>query len=322
MHYVILLFLAFCLPITFVSAQTGLDYGELKLTIDLEPAYPEPEGAFTAIVNDYALPIPGSGIRWFVDGELVTSALNERELALTAKKIGQKTELKLVIDYPGGTNLTVERTIEPVYFDVVIEPQTRVPAFYKGRPLPSVGSIVNASAFLNGNAIEPKDLMYTWRLNNKVVEGGAVRGKNVITFPMPQGLFANLSVEVRTPEGEPLARKIFDIIKATPTVSFYEVSNLYGLRQKTAKESLPLLGSSLAVRAEPYFLDLSTYNQPDHLEWKINGTKTPNSNKNPYEVTLAIPEEGSSSGINRIDFHVRNTVQLLQGAQGTFQVSY
>jgi hypothetical protein len=322
MKYKFLLLALILIPFFSVEAQSPitLDYGETQLEVDLDPAFPEPETEFTATANDYGLPIQGSGMRWFINGELVTSAINQRTIKLTAGKIGQPTKIKLVIDYPGGGNLTKEKIVNPVFLDVIIEPQTRVPAFYKGRPLPSVDSTVNLTAIVNGNTIPPASLLYTWKLNGKVLEGGSIRGRNVITFAMPQGQYATINVDVRNATGEPIARRIFDIMKVYPDISFYESSGFYGLRQKAVEKEVLLIGNSITMRAEPYYLDLRTYNNPDFLEWSINGVTNANNVSNPYEVTLAT--EGGLSGKTNVDFHVRNTVQLLQGAQGGFGVSY
>ncbi len=322
MKYVLLFLVLLLTPFLVINAQSSpnLDYGQTQLEINLDPFFPEPESEFTATANDYGLPIQGSGMRWFINDELLSSAINQRTIKLTSGKVGELTKIKLVIDYPGGGSLSTERLVAPVFLDVIIEPQTRVPAFYKGRPLPSIESIVNLTAIVNGNAIPPASLLYTWKLNGKVLEGGSIRGRNVITFTMPQGKYATINLDIRKDSGEPIARRIFDLIKVYPNLSFYESTGFYGLKQKAVDKEVLLLGNSITLRAEPYYLDIKTFNNPDLLEWSINGVTSVNNVNNPYEVTLAT--EGGFSGKTNVDFHVRNTVQLLQGVQGGFRVSY
>jgi hypothetical protein len=322
MRYIVTLFLALLMvsPVP-AAAQTAnnLIYGDQALTVDLEPAYPAPGETFTAKANDYALPIQGAGLRWIIDGKVAPQYDNLRSLSLIAKGAGEKTTIELVIDLPGGSNVRTTKVITPVYLDIIIEPQTRTPAFYRGRALPSIGSTVNATALVDSDSVLPSNLIYTWRLNNETLEGGSVRGNNTVTFLMPRGQFATLSLEVRRPDGTTIARRIFDLPSVTPHLSFYEVSPLYGLTTKSIPETLPLVGAGLAVRAEPYYLDLLTYNNPDFLEWQIDNVRSQNPNSNPYEVTIA----GSGmSGASQIEFHVRNTTQVLQGAQGGFRLTY
>ncbi len=320
MRYVfIMLTLVFALPVSSLEAQTSnLIYGQEALTIDLTPAYPAPGEAFTATVNDYALPVQGIGLRWVVDGKPL-AADNQRTITLTAKDVGSITTIDLIVDLPGGGTSRATKRIEPVYLDIILEPQTRTPAFYHGRALPSIGSSVNATAIINGGAVSPGALIYTWRVNNETLENGAVRANNTVTFTMPRGQFATLSLEVSRLDGTLLGRRIFDIQNSEPRLVFYETNPLYGLTMKAVQDSLLLVGSSLSVRAEPYYLDLLTYNNPDYLEWKIDGVINRNPSANPYEVTVA---QTGVSGSSRVNFHVRNTTQVLQGVQGGFRLTY
>lgn len=316
----ILLFVIIIFPVSLSYAQdSGLIYGDQALSIDLEPAFPSPEQSFTATANDYSLPVQGAGIRWFIDGEFQANTKNNRTIELVAKTAGKKTELKLVIDLPSGRSISATRIIEPIYLDIVIEPQTRTPAFYRGRALPSIGSQINATAILNGGEIAASDILYTWRINSEAIQGGAVRGKNTVSFPMPRGQNSTLSLEVRRPDGDTLAKRLLDLTNKSPLMRFYEINTLLGASTKAVGSSLNLLGNSVIVRAEPYYLDLRTYNQPDFIEWKIDNTTSFNPNSNPYEVILSPANLGGSSLVN---FHVRNTQQVLQGAKGEFRVTY
>jgi len=322
MRYIVTLFLALLMvsPVP-AAAQiaNNLIYGDQSLTIDLDPAYPSPGKPFTAKANDYALAIQGAGLRWIIDGKAAPQYDNLRTLNLEAKGAGEKTTLELVIDLPSGSNVRTTKVVTPVYLDIIIEPQTRTPAFYRGRALPSIGSTVNATALVDSDSVLPSNLIYTWRLNNETLEGGAVRGKNTVTFIMPRGEFATLSLEVRRPDGITIARRVFNLSNVTPQLSFYELNTLYGLTTKAIVNTLPLSGAGLTVRAEPYNLDLLTYNNPDFLEWQIDNVRTQNPGSNPYEVTVA----GSGQiGTSQIEFHVRNTTQVLQGAQGDFRLTY
>jgi hypothetical protein len=206
-----------------------------------------------------------------------------------------------------------------VYLDIVVEPQTRVPAFYRGRSLPSIGSQINATAIVNGNQIKPEELLYTWRINNETIEGGTLRSQNSVSFTMPRGKFATLSLEVRKAQGgETLAKRLLDITNNTPLLHFYEKNILLGFSTKAVGDNLPLIGNELTVRAEPYYLDLRVFNRPDHLEWEIDNTPTANPGGNPYEVTLSQTSLGGSSIIG---FHVRDLDQVLQGAQSSFRIT-
>lgn len=304
------------------EAQFNNMVGNQALSIELSPAYPSPEETFTAAINDYALPVSSTGIRWYVDGKLDESALNERKISTTTKSVGKKTTIEAVLSLSNGGEVSVKRIINPAYLDIIIEPQTRTPAFYKGRALPSIESLINATAIINGNEITPSNLIYAWRLDDQVLSGGALRSKNSVVFSMPRGRSVTLSLDVKDQAGETLARRVIDLPSVSPDLSFYATSPLFGLTTKALFGTTPFIGNSLSIRAEPYYLDLRTFNNPDLTEWKLNGIRSFADASNPFEITLAKNENMSQSGNTTVNFHVRNTTQFLQGAESNFTISY
>jgi hypothetical protein len=151
-----------------------------------------------------------------------------------------------------------------------------------------------------------------------VIEGGPLRGKNKVTMTTPLGQRFVLSVDVTNLEGETLARRTIEVMTATPEVHFYEVTSLHGIKSKAIQNGFSLISESSTIQAEPYHLDLTTYNNPGLIEWKIGGQRTPSGSTNPYQITLARLGVGASS----IGFHVRDLNQLLQGARGEFQINF
>jgi len=74
------------------------------------------------------------------------------------------------------------------------------------------------------------------------------------------------------------------------------------------------------MQAEPFNLDIETYNNPDLVEWKINNVVVQNPNTNPYEITLTA--ENQTFSASTIDFHVRDLNSLLQGVRGQFKLNF
>ncbi len=318
MKYVFLALVIIFTPLVFVDAQVTQSLVSQEATLDLLPLYPAPGESFTASLNDYSLSGSASSIRWEVDGEVVTAAQNTRSVSLTAKEAGESMVISATIALSTGGSMTVRKTVTPVFLDIVVEPQTRTPSFYLGRSLPSVGSTINVTALIDGYATPMNDLLFTWRVNNTVIEGGSLRGKNKVSFEAPMGQRIILTLDVSRSTGEVVLRKSTEVFSVKPTIYFYETSSLYGLKTKPLT-SLSLIGNSASVQAEPYYLDTLTYNNPGLLEWEIDGNKSARTNGNPYEITLA---RDAGTGISNVNFHVRNLTQLLQGGEGTFRVNY
>jgi len=308
----------FCLILP--NTVSAFSYGEERVDLVLTPNFPQAESVVTARLDDYSIPVPTTEIAWYVNGQLVPEANNRRELSLNSGAIGSKTTVLAVATLSTGVKISAQRVIEPSFVDLIIEAQTRTPAFYRGRPLPSIGSRVNVVAITAlDEIIAPQNLVYTWSLNGRVLEGGSVRGRNSISFTMPQGNFATLIVEVNRPGQPPFARKVIDVPSTNPRLLFYELNPLYGLIQSAVRNELIMIGNTITVRAEPYNLDLATYNNPALLEWKIDRQTVTNYSNNPYDLPLELIEGG---GMARIGFHVRNISNVLQGAQDEFPLRY
>lgn len=318
MKYIILTIALLFLPLSFSSAQS-FGIGNQGLGIDLEPSFPDPHSEVILNLNDYSLPAQVTGITWKIDGKVLSGTANNRSVTIETKGAGEETVIEAVVELAGRTTVSTKRVIRPVYLDIVVEPQTKTPAFYQGRALPSIGSKVNLTALISGNNTPQSDLLYTWKLDNTVIEGGAVRGKNKVTINTPNGYFFLVTLDVTTLQGESIMSRTISIISVNPQIHFYESSTLYGIKNIPVT-NFNLIGNSATIQAEPYYLDILTYNTPDLVEWEIDGNKNENSSYNPYAITLARPQD--ISGASEINFHVRNLTQLLQGGKGSFQVNF
>jgi len=280
------------------------------------PDYPEPGVKTTITLNDYRSVSSGATVRWFYNGAAIPDATNAREVSVTAPEVGKTATIKAVLEY-GGIAEILTKDITPIYLDVVLEPQTHVPSFYLGRALPSIGSTVRAIALMNNGTPLGTDYIYTWHINNTVINSGPVHGGNVVNFKIPQGNTAILSLEVASPSGDTIAKRVLVLPSVTPELHFYEVNTLLGLLPRAIDRNFNLIGNSSIIRTEPYYLDSATFNNPSILTWKINNRPaTPDSN--PYEITL---EKTGDPGNAAISFEVRSLVQLLQGVKGTLNLS-
>jgi hypothetical protein len=265
-------------------------------------------------LDDYSSDVSGASIRWRVGGVERPELANIRSIEVTTGEPDIAIKVEALLTLPSGESVLAATTITPRYFDLLIEPQTRVPFHYTGRALPSTGSTVNATALLSGKAAN-KNLLYTWRLNNVVLMGGPLMGQQQISFTMPQGSGV-LEVTVEDPTTGILASRSIELLNANPFLHFYPISTLYGMSSRPITEVYTLIGASATVLAEPYYLDLRTYNNPDLAEWTLEGGYTGTRGTNPYELTL-VRGFGGKGGVG---FHVRNLTDVLKGAQSGFTV--
>jgi len=322
MKYFVLVLTFLFIPSGFSFAQLGsisTDIIDQGPSIELEPRYPSPNAEITASLNDYSLNGQVSSIDWYINGEKVKEALNQRSIEFKTGNAGTRTTIETIISIQGNGTQNIKRIIEPLYLDIIIEAQTRTPSFYKGRALPSVGSKVNFTALLDGGSVPANNLIYTWKINDSVIDNGGLRGQYKISAPTSSWGNDILSLTVSDLTGNIITYRDIEIPSADPEVLFYESNTLHGISQIPVKESLNLIGKSVTIQAEPYNLDILTYNRPPLLEWKIDSVRNPNNSGNPYEITLA---RQAGRGDSTIDFHVRNLTELLQGSKSSININY
>jgi hypothetical protein len=202
---------------------------------------------------------------------------------------------------------------------MIFEPQTHVPFFYEGRALPSIGSIVNATALVDMGSLMNEDLVYIWRVEQTVLEQGPIRGRNKVSFEMPRGRRATVYLQVSRPAGDVIARRAVYLPSVYPQMAFYEENALYGPMNKRLPNNLFLTNNSLTLLAEPYNLDSRVFNAPDVSEWKIDQSEAISPTSNPYKMVIQKTGENSKSTVN---FQVRSIEQVLQGAGGNITLSY
>lgn len=318
MKYLLLLLTIF-IPFTQSEAQTNMNIGGTGgLEIEFDTNYFTPFSEVTASLNDYAQIAQTTKIYWKMDGKNLPEFNNQRSIKFKLKDTGEKTSLQAIVENTNKQTLSSTKTITPNYVDIIVEPQTRTPSFYKGRSLPSAYSTINLTAVINGN-INSTDYVYNWYLNDINLDKGNVIGKYKTSAFLGMNSYNTITLTINKTDGEVVAKRVIEIAPVEPELYFYEIDALFGINQKPIVNSLNLIGSSVIVRAEPYYLDLKTFNKPQYVEWKIDGIRSPNRNNNPYEATLVKPEVG---GKTEISFHVRNLDDILQGVENSFIVNH
>lgn len=317
------LLLLLCLglfPSTLFAQGVGSlnNIADLAVSISLSPAFPEPNEPVTARLENLLGPRAGAAITWQFDGETLPEVANERSIEVFSPGLRETSVVTAILTLPDGRVERVSATIAPIYLDIIVEPQTHVPSFYTGRPLPTTGSTVNVTALLFGVEGDPQDLIYTWRVNNQAINGGGVRGGFKSNFTMPLDFEVLLSVEVSSPTGQVLGRSSTLLINAEPELHFYEDHILYGLQPLSLRNRF-LSSNTINVVAAPYYLDSRVYNDPDVIEWEIDGQDIARPSGNPYQLTISTD---GSVGSSRIGFRVQSTTRFLQGVRDSIQVFY
>jgi len=312
----------FALLTTPVHAQvTGALNPQNDVTIQVTPRFPEPNQEITLALNDYTLNTTGAQFFWSINGVAIEQFNNERSITIQSGALGDSTKVSVTTKLASGLTYTTTTTIKPTRVDLVVEADTITPSFYTGKNLPSSGSPVRVTAipFITTNNSTPGNYSYTWHVGSEIVNGGSQYGKNYTIFESSFEKNMEVSVDVYDTQGVLLTSKTTYVPVVEPELYFYEINPLTGIQTTALRSNTIFTSNEITVRAEPYFMDRQFMQDNPYIEWKINGITTENNSSDPQEITL---QKTAGTGSVRLDFHVRNLSQLLQGVKDTITLTF
>lgn len=318
--FILLFFLfSFSLAPLSLHAQSFVPGGETTLT--LSPQSPKAGQEFTARVEAYSYDIARARISWSIDGVIQETHAGKQTIILQAPALGVPLRLSVKVTEASGAVHTVVKTVTPSALDLIIESNTRVPRFYRGRALPSPGSTVRLIAMpslynAKGVLANTNSIIYTWEVAGQVVSAGA--GQNTLTTTMPLGGSLEVGLTAETQDGTARHSTLQEIASAEPQMLFYEDNPLHGLAQNALPKEFTLIEDEISIRAEPYFVSPSIFNNATYA-WTIAHAPVQNPNADPQTLTL---RKTGGSGSSLIGFSIRNLSSLLQAASSAFTVYF
>ena len=313
--------LFFLLPSHQLHAQLpGMSRQTNASSLVVSPRFPEPNESVTATLNDYSVNTSGASIAWFIDGTEVPNSKNQRSVSFTTGQLGSSLQVLAITTLPNGSVLRAQDTITPIRVDILIEADTRVPAFYKGRAIPAIGGSVQLTALpFTGANRSAESYAYTWRVGDTVQGGGSRFGQNSISFTADFQKQIQVSVDVIDTDGTILSSESIYVPLADPELYFYEINPLRGMSEVAMGSNFIFIGEEIQVRAEPYFIDNALFSAAPHQQWKLNGQTITNPNPDQQEITL---RRSGENGSFTLEYHIRNLQQLLQGVKDTITIRF
>lgn len=283
-----------------------------KASLQFQPAFPEPGDIVTVNLNNYSADSGSASVNWYLDGVLQPDLKNERSIQYTAGELGEIDVVSAVLTFPDGRKVTTEDARQVSYLDVILEANTYVPSFYKGRPLLTNGSQVRATAILSlGEIVSAAEYSYKWSVDNTVLQGGPIRGGRTITFTTPVRTVHRLSLEVFDLDGSLVGQKFIQLPITKPEIEFYEYNSLSGLRPLALDGKMPFTESSMTIEAVPYHLDNNVFLTNSVFEWKLNNQTVNNSD----QLRITLDQTGdANNNLTKVNFRVSSLVNFLQNA--------
>ncbi len=330
MKKIFLIFISLITVFSFSSvsiAQSILPSQNISLGITISPTYPKAGNDVNLTLTSPSSDIDAAKITWYLNGSAKESGIGQKTFFLTLGNTGSKTTVKAVAELQNGKSIEVTRDIVPEEIDFVLESNTYVPPFYKGKPsLSSQGEfkiIAIPDIIEDGGKISADNLIFKWKKNGSSLLSDSGAGKNVLgvtTSLLDQNITISLDVYDSNLKKVTSDEKIISI--NDPEIIFYENSALYGMLYNQAITSSYGLGNreELDIVAKPYYFSDKTQTSDLKYKWRVNGgTVVPAGNQN--ELLLR-QTSTSGNGNAQVSLDIKSLTKIFQAATNNFNVNF
>ncbi len=320
--FVVLFFLfafsltAYCFLPSPVHAYTETSEGP-EILVTLSPANPGANQSVTASLQSFSLDLERAAISWYLDDARKDSGPAHKTFTFHTGQTGKEMRLAVHVDTQEGLTADKVLVINPANVDLMWEAATYVPPLYRGKSLPTPGSLVRVVALPSfvgndGGRLRSENLIYDWERDFSKVFAASGRGKNIFVFTMPDG-FASVDIGLRVSDesGGLVAENKLSLTPIAPSIRFYEEHPLEGTRYAHAlTKSFDLRASEFTLRAEPFGMFAS--GAPLDYLWQVDGTAaTPHTEA---KNLLTLRQNKGSSGSSSLSLTITNLTKSLSAA--------
>lgn len=283
--------------------------------IELSPAYPKPNTTVNLEIQSTGMNLDSATIKWLVDGVIVGSGVGVKKQNITVGDIGKKTVVTATVSPVGTFPSQQTITIIPSQVDMVWESLTYTPPLYEGKAQITKQSDIRVFAVpimydRSGRKLNPSNLIYTWKVNDKVQVNMSGYGKNSMTFKV--GVLDEKSlVEVTITNSDKTVTGYGNASfqAGEPKIVLYERHPQLGLltnKALGAEVQSPYTGYALS--AIPYFFSVAKLNSSAiDYTWVVN-----NSTQQTKDQTISLNYPQESQGFIPVIVKIQNNERVFQ----------
>ena len=296
------------------SAQAGFGGFGADLTLSISPPYPSPNAAVHMEARSNSVDLDTLDVSWYKDGEKIGGGAGIKEIDVVAGALGSEVAIEVVAREDGFAVASAQARIVPTEVDLLFESDSYVPPFYKGRAMPSAGTLLRLEAIprfkrADGSFVAANDIIFTWKRGVSVISSASGRGKATAVLESP-GLFGAdlISVEARTPDGKFYGVAGTRIAATEPRLLLYKDHPLFGVmyQQALAVQSF-VPETEMSFAAVPYFAEATEANDARLIyAWRINGNEVANDPVRPSEITINAERSSGNALIELALSHATN----------------
>jgi hypothetical protein len=322
--FISLFILSFVLSANAQVLPASIETIDLNLSVD----NPVPGQTVAIHAESHATDLNSSTITWTLNGNLFQKGVGLTDIQIEAPLLGKQLKIGVSAVSADSKQFSNSITLGSGSVDIILETDGYVPPFFESKiPLVYQNTYrliaMPHLADSSGKIYDPKNLVYQWTKDSKVIQDQSGYGKQVFSWKdevVPRQRSVNVKVSTR--DGSAQAEKTITFQAGSPSISFYRDDPLYGPLYNSALDTQVNLGKSgeLSVLAIPY-----GFNKPSNgagslsFSWLVNSLKQI-ALESSQSIILRAP--GDAGGSSDISLQIKNNNEILQGAQSSFNVSF
>lgn len=270
---------------------------EDPITVSMYPSYPRPYQTVTITPRSTLLDLTASTVTISVNGTVVQRGTGTQEAAVQVGGPGEVTAITIAVATPDGKTTRSTLSVRPADVALVTEPTSSVHPFYTGLPLVAPQARVRLVAIPDlrsspKTALDPAKLVYTWKLDDQVLQSASGIGRSVLVAIAPvRHRDAEITLTVTSPDNALVAQAFATVAPVEPIVRIYADDPLKGTDFNRALSGpYTLLSTEATFRAVPYFFATTPT-----FEWRVNNVAQG------AQRTVTVRSTGTGAGSASLD---------------------
>lgn len=293
------------------------------INIETIPENPEPYQNVTITLTSYSTDLNKAFIEWRTSGKVVLSGIGKSSYSFTA--LGPNTNTVFTVGITPvetGVKITKQAVINLTEIDLFWEGvDSYVPPFYKGKSFVSPEGLIKVTAVPNTTIVKQgsKNVVYTWKNNDKTILEASGYGKDSYTFSNSElNNEESITVNASSVDGSYNATRTIRIPLVSPKIVFYKRSPTEGILYNSALvDETYIPEDEMTVVAAPYFLPILGRESKFTYTWRLNDKVIDTPSKK-TELTVRPSARG---GYATIAVVMENLNTFFQKVSGTLKLN-
>lgn len=294
---------------------------EGSISVESFPERPKPGELVTFVAKSFQFDINEADITWAVNGKPARSGKGLTTFTMTAGAAGSLNEVEARVNSSGGAAAAQSVTVVPVALRFYWWTNTYVPAWYRGKALPSPGARILIEARPSFPENIKAALTYSWYVNDQLIREASGVGKTILAHSLPTLPSLENSVRVRVTNAAKTidAEETFILPKSPAEALVYEVRPLEGVNAARAVQSLTRpAGKTVEFLVEPFFVPRLFLDSLEY-RWRLNGQPIGGGDA-PRPRYFTLTSTAESRGVQSLSVSFEDAARRISSASRSLNV--